>query len=280
MSMRHTAEQWSRLTRLVSGLNVDYGHEQSVKLIQDTLLVNRFLLTINKNALAVESRVEQILDVCKRMGMPDNFLTAFAENLPESDIVHFGFEEDRTHSVYKVYLEPLPELKKEPSGTQLLYIGYKWNTLDNARQALSHYTYYPGLAAKKITERLANIYDVSSTDQIAFETVQSILDIAFRRVSHERIRYLEVSEGDNPRKSFNLNIYAANIKIREVSPLLAQLFQHFGIPAEQFQALVARIGAKKFGNLSGGINREGKAFFTLYYGAEERHPEAVPHSSA
>jgi len=62
--------------------------------------------------------------------------------------------------------------------------------------------------------------------------------------------------------------------------LLAQLFQHFRIPAEQFQALMARIGPKKFGNLSGGINREGKAFFTLYYGAEERHPEAVPHSPA
>jgi hypothetical protein len=278
MSMQHTTEQWNRLTLLVNALNVDYGHEQSVKLLAGTLLVNRFLLTINKNALAAESRTARILDVCRQMGMPDNYLKAFAENLPESDIVHFGFEEDRAHNVYKVYLEPLPELNKEPSDTQLLYIGYKWNTLDNAKQALSHYTYFPGLAPKKVVERLAHIYDSPGNSRVPFEIVQAILDIAFRRVSHERIRYLEVSEGSNPRKSFNLNIYAANIKIREVRPLLAQLFQHFGIPAEQFQALMARIGPKKFGNLSGGINREGKAFFTLYYGAEERHPDTLPHS--
>jgi len=278
MSMQHTAEQWNRLTRLVNALDVDYGHEQSVKLLAGTLLVNRFLLTINKNALAAQSRTERILDICRQMGMPADFLKAFAENLPESDIVHFGFEEDRTHNVYKVYLEPLPGLNQEPSDTQLLYIGYKWNALDNGKQALSQYTHFPGLAPKNIVARLAEIYDSPGSSPVPFETVQAILDIAFRRVSHERIRYLEVSEGSNPRKSFNLNIYAANIKMREVRPLLAQLFQHFGIPVEQFQALMARVGHKKFGNLSGGINREGKAFFTLYYGAEERLPEAVPHS--
>jgi hypothetical protein len=278
MSMQHTAEQWSRLTRLVNALNVDYGHEQSVKLLEGALLVNRFLLTINKNALAADSRTEQILDVCRKMGMPENFLKAFAENLPQSDIVHFGFEEDRARNVYKVYLEPLQELQKEPSETQLLYIGYKWNTLDNGKQALSQYTHYPELAPKKVVERLADIYDSPGSSRIPFEAVRAILDIAFARVSHERIRYLEVSEGSNPRKSFNLNIYAANIKMREARPVLEQLFRHFGIPAEQFQALMAHIGHKKFGNLSGGINREGKAFFTLYYGAEERHPQALPYS--
>jgi hypothetical protein len=53
--------------------------------------------------------------------------------------------------------------------------------------------------------------------------------------------------------------------------LLLQMCRHLSISPERFSALYDPIKSKRFGHVSGGVDRNGKEFLTVYYGVEE-HP--------
>lgn len=80
--------------------------------------------------------------------------------------------------------------------------------------------------------------------------------------------YLEVSEDNNPRASFDLNLHEAGIRIGEVGALLVQARDRYAIPAGEFDSLYGRVSAHRLGHLAGGISREGSDFLTLYYPVE------------
>ena len=65
-----------------------------------------------------------------------------------------------------------------------------------------------------------------------------------------------------------MNMYKAKVRLEELYPLLMDMCQHYSIPSEEFHILYDQFKAKLFGHLSGGIDREGKDFLTLYYGVE------------
>jgi len=52
-------------------------------------MVNRFLLGFEKNMIRRNPH-EKIAGFCLKMEMPEDFLAAFLENLPEANIVGFG----------------------------------------------------------------------------------------------------------------------------------------------------------------------------------------------
>lgn len=71
------------------------GLEQSFKISEKSLLRNRFLLGTSKGAIGQNCH-EKMLDICVKMGMPEDFLESFRENLSEANYVHFGFEQNET----------------------------------------------------------------------------------------------------------------------------------------------------------------------------------------
>jgi len=75
-----------------------------------------------------------------------------------------------------------------------------------------------------------------------------------------------VNEENNPRSSFDLNVYSANLRMKEVYPFLVQMCRHYSIPDETFQALYEQVKDMIFGHLAGGIDRKGKDFLTVYFG--------------
>lgn len=77
------------------------GFEKSFKMYEKVLLPKRFLLGISKQEVPQNS----LFVICERMGMQDDHLIALMDNLPDADVVHFGFEENESGCVYKVYLE-------------------------------------------------------------------------------------------------------------------------------------------------------------------------------
>ena len=77
--------------------------------------------------------------------------------------------------------------------------------------------------------------------------------------------YLEMSEENNDRVSFDINLYKANLQIKEIYPFLWQICQHYSISVETFNLFSEKINTKIFGHLSGGIDKEGKDFLTIYY---------------
>ena len=87
--------------KLIENLNTGYGYERSFKVFDKTILANRFLLGVEKE----ETPPNSLLEICQQMNMPDGYQEIFKQNLPDANMVLFGFEEGEKGCVYKVYLE-------------------------------------------------------------------------------------------------------------------------------------------------------------------------------
>ncbi|MBN1105405.1 MAG: DUF3467 domain-containing protein [Deltaproteobacteria bacterium] len=261
-----------RLFRLVRELNVQVGFERSFKICRNILLENRFLLGASKKAIG-ENALERVLDICARMNMPADFAETLERHFAEADYIHFGFEENEKTCVYKAYLEFYEkignEIKPGPKGSDhfLLHLGFKWDASDNARKSLTNYTWYPSLSVQQMVKRMSAILETCQ-DPTPFEVAKGILETASRRMPLSDILYLEVTEEGNPRSSFDVNTYRAGLELRELYPFLLKMFRHYSIPAERFQALYVPVKTKIFGHISGGMDREGRDFLTVYYGVE------------
>jgi hypothetical protein len=266
------SEKAGLLFQLVKNLDLEVGYERSFKVSEKSLLENRFLLGFSKKSIE-QNPHERIFDICERMEMPEIFLGDFSEKLSEANYVHFGFEENERTCIYKVYLEFYDKIQEEiknqanESEHFLLHLGFKWDVSDNTIHALTKYTWYRSLAVEDILLRLANILDPEKY-QKPLDVAEGILTTASSRIPHHDILYLEVSEENNPRRSFDINMYRAALELRELHPILSKMCQHYSISSETFHALYDQVKTKIFGHLSGGIDREGKDFLTVYYGVE------------
>jgi hypothetical protein len=253
------------LEQLIGSLSIKYGLERSFKIFHGTLLTNRFLLTVHKRSL-VQKPEERILDICERMGMPPDLMEPFRARLPEANLVHFGFEGGETACIYKVYLEFRDRGGSKPF---LLHLAFKWDPTGGTTRAVTAYTCHPSLSLEIILQRVATILD-DDRHREAVDTAKGILISASAGAPEKGIRYLEVSEEGNPRRSFDINLYKAGLPLEHFYPFLSDLCRHYAIPLEQFQSLYDTIRIKTLGHLSGGIDREGKDFFTVYFGVEGR----------
>lgn len=270
------------LLDLVKKLETVYGLERSFKVLDKRLLGNRFLVTMTKDAIRNQTH-QKLLDICSQINMPMDFQEVYRENLSFAEYVHFGYEENEKSSIYKAYLEFPPnweaEFLNKPADADsfALYLGFKWDTSINTKRALTRYTCYPRIPLETILERLSKLYE-GSHQRDSLEITKGILETALDRIGYGKILYLEVSEDDNPRRSFDINMYLAKLRLEELHPLLLRMCRRFSIPEERFRALFVPVRSKRFGHLSGGIDREGKEFLTIYYGVEEYPREALVRS--
>src|SRR5262245_21994598 len=201
-----------RLWDLVAGLNVPFGYERSFRLCRGAILPTRFLLSLGKGSLGARPDAT-ILDLCRRLDLPDRSLRMVAQALPAARFVHFGFEQGRTACLYKVYLETgLPAGRPSGPSPVLLHRAVKWDPSDPSRCVLTHYLWHPGLAVPDLIGRLARIYDDPARDE-AFAVARSVALLAAERVGPEGVRYLEVIEEGTDRRSFDLNLYPAGLTI-------------------------------------------------------------------
>jgi len=267
-----TGEKADLLFQLVKELNVQIGIERSFRLTKNSIFSNRFLLGTKKNAIREKSH-ERIRDICIRMNMPEDFLEKLDRNLYDADYIHFGFEEQERACVYKVYLEFYEKIETEikartsASDHFLMHRGFKWVVSDNTQRAITEYTWYPSLSVENMVKRVSKISAPHQQGNV-IKVAKDILGIAMRRIPHNDILYLEVTEEGNPRKSFDINIYKANLQLSELYPFLLEMCQLYSIPQEQFHTLYESVKHRIFGHLSGGIDREGMSFVTVYYGVE------------
>ncbi len=253
------SSQRSLLLGLINGLHVEFGFERSFKIFRGALLTNRFLLSLHRDAIPRE----KMLDLCRNLGLPDVFWAPLLQNLPDTKLVHFGFEENEKGSVYKVYLELSLKSRFYPF---LLYLGFKWDPSDHAAAALARYTCYPSLTPKDMTERLSAAFDGPGAAE-PLEIAKGIVTTA--SAITQDILYLDVTEDNNRRSSFDINMYRAGLRLEALYPLLIRMRDHYSIPSKQFHAFFEASKGKKFGHLSGGTDREGRDFFTIYFGVEE-----------
>jgi hypothetical protein len=79
---------------------------------------------------------------------------------------------------------------------------------------------------------------------------------------------MEVAEPDNPRRSYDINVYRAELHLGDIADLVGSVAADFAVPRPQVRALLERDGARDLGHLSGGRGRDGSEFVTIYYGVE------------
>ena len=161
----------------------------------------------------------------------------------------------------------LPKLSK--SEPLLMFLGFKWDALDNTKRVISEYTLYPSLSFEKILKRLSNIFETDQ-NQEPLGLATDFLDIVSTRTTHVEVNYFEVTEENSKRKSFDINVYQADIQLEELYPLLSEMCRHYSIPSGEFHALYEPFKSKIVGHLSGGIGRDGKDFLTVYFGGKDK----------
>jgi hypothetical protein len=266
----HTA---NLLFDLVHDLGIGYKFEPSVKIMQGKLLGNRFILGLYKSHIK-QNPHEKLLNICRRMGMREELLEAYSENLPDAEGIGFGFEENEGVRLYKVYLDFLLKWRKEAemnpkqSDPFLLFLAFKWDAQDNRRGGAGKYLWHPNLSFDDMEGKISRVYPGDESKPL-IDIIRGFLKIASTRVPAHSIRYLDASEENTLRKSFDINMYDAKISLKELYPLLQNIYRYYSISEKHFHAVYNRIRTKTFGHLSGGIGRDGKDFLTIYCGLED-----------
>jgi hypothetical protein len=230
-------------------------------------LANRYLLGIQ----AADVQPAQWLEACRRLSMPEALIDEFRAGLPEANVVLLGFEDGGPDAcMYKVYLEYWDRLReklragKPPAQPHLLHKGFKWYIDEPSRNVVTRYECVAGLNVPDIRRRIDEIYgDVP--DSRCRDAALGILDIAHQHAPRRQFLYLEVSEAGNPRKSFDLNLYPAGLRVGQVTGQIRSVAASLDVPRNELERLLAMTGNRPFGHISGGLSRHEEEYFTFYY---------------
>lgn len=259
------------LIELIDALGVSYGLEHSFKIFPGAILGDRVLLGFHHDDLKGDDTYATLFNVCRKLGMPDRFMAIYRERLPEANILLFGYEGTAQGGIYKAYLEfggmfaAVAQGPPDKSVAFPLHLGFKWDAADNQKAALAHYTCYPNLPVEDMFYRIRKQF-YGEKDAASFEIVRGIVERASREVNAEQFLYLEVEEEGNPRKSYDINMYRANLPLKELYPWLRESCRINGIAPETLHALYAPMKERFFGHISGGRDREDRPFLTYYFG--------------
>ncbi|MCG6533704.1 MAG: hypothetical protein L7F78_03235 [Syntrophales bacterium LBB04] len=275
--VEQTDDRAAHLFWAVKDLDMRVALEHSFKFLEKTLLSDRLLVGVQQPGDA--NRRDAILEVCRELAMPEDFQQKFRVQLPNANTILFGFEKSDTRSVYKTYLEfsdRLTEaLQKDPKPESVvLHEGFKWDASDNTKKMMAEYRTFLFSEAREMALRISeSFYAKSETN--AFRIVDDVIDLAGSRTATGELLYFEVTEESNPRRSFDVNLYRANLRMEEVYPLLVAAARHYSVELDRFDALYEDVRTQIFGHLSGGTDRQGRDFLTVYF--SEKGSSRAPH---
>jgi hypothetical protein len=264
------AEQAARLMRLVRELDVPHQYERSFRMARGELLANRFLLTMNREDIPGDP-AQRTLQIGREMGMPAELEALAAQRFPEAICVHFGFETAPGGSVCKIYLERAVSAEERATAKAsgqpvLVHTAYKWNVATRSH-VVTRYFLHPDKELPAIRERLVEIHAGGGSGS-ALGIALDVLALAASRAPVERLQYIEAVEEGNPRQSFDLNLYASGLQVKDAQPLLYAMRDHFGLRPGLFQAVYDQVRHHTFGHLAGGLHRDGSEFLSVYYGVQ------------
>lgn len=258
----------ARLLAAVDGLRGRGGRERSAKLTRGRLDLERFLLSFHKSAFGPDPE-RSVMRLAADLAMPAELVETASGLLPQADVVHLGFEAGRDAPLFKLYLEYSAAYR---AGAEAAYRGrqsilvhqaFKWAAVSPGAQAISLYHALPVQTAAEIAEALRSI-----GGGVALDIALALLERAVLRVPAEALLLMRVEEPGNPRRSFDLNLYPAELTVRDLGPLFDALAVGFELPAEAIARLRAAMGEGVLGHVSGGIGRDAEPFLTLYFGIE------------
>jgi len=252
--------------RILESRGLASGYERSFKLSESSLLANRYLLGVERQALS-EDHWQQI---CAEMDMPAALSNEFLAGLTQANLVLLGFEAQANgRALFKLYLEYWDKLQSaimrgNAPSRQLLHRGFKWSANQGRESLITDYHCLPGLSVQQIRTNI-NTHYTNAKQHFSLQASLAILDLAAQRADHSAFLYIDISETGNPRQSFDLNLYPAGIRMHELGHIIYKLATAFNIEQPKIDSLMPLLDNKLFGHLSAGIGRNGKPYFSLYY---------------
>jgi tryptophan 7-halogenase len=253
---------------VVKALGAPYGLERSCKFVAGALLEDRFLVSLHRTAFGADAGVG-IRQVARALDAPDALMEAIAEAQAEADIVHLGYE-GGVHATYKLYLEYAVRVRRaqveKADAPVLVHLAFKW-VPEARKHEITRYTWLPARGRAEIAARVHALLAPANASR-ALACVLALLSVACARTKAENLFLMEVEEPGNPRHSCDLNLYQADLQVRDIVDVVRALGMEFAIPHEAVTALLSRCGALALGHIAGGRGRDGGEFVTVYYGVE------------
>jgi hypothetical protein len=249
------ADQW------MAGLPYD-GAEFSCKITPGRIQTGRILYGIAKDKISLA----WLHKLSQHLHMPASYWQTFIHNYDDANFVYLGSEDEQERRLWKWYLEfPVYRGLPEQGAPRLMYIGLKWQASDASPLAITHYHWrmHPSPAALQWAIQAICGPDGKGVGQCAAAILQQIPPA----IATEQLLFLEVSEADTERRSFDLKLYPSGLQIGDCAVSLRTLAQHMRVPETATASLLERIKMQPFGHLAGGIDRSGQPFATIYYEA-------------
>ena len=258
----------AELIKLVEGLRAPYGLERSVKIAPGVLLDDRCLITIHRAALG-KLPADKLAEMGRELDIPASFADRLAVALEGADIVHFGHEGGPGFEVRKIYFEYASQARRAmASGAPVLvHLAYKWVPRRSDGAAVTRYLWAPCRTRLDIEAKLRALLPASG-QQRALRCALSLLSRVAALADSGELRMMEVEEPGNPRRSLDLNVYDAELRLGQIADLIETTMRDFAVPQSRALTVFGPAGELALGHLSAGIGRDGEEFVTIYYGIE------------
>lgn len=255
-----------RLRRFAEALGVPLMGESSAKLVPGALLTDRFLLSVPLADLPPRT-IGDVVDMAETLGLAAEAAAILSLDLETAGVLHFGYEAGRNGAVLKLYCE-FPDAvadwdRARREGRRLLvHRAVKWDPEEPDRAAVSLYEADPTLSVTDTVDRIIELMG----DNPAADLAVSLFHRAAGRLPASDRLFLEVTEEGTARRSFDLKVYDAGFTFGELGAALPGIAEAFALDRIDRDRLARLPSGVALGHISGGRGRDGKLFFTLYYG--------------
>lgn len=258
------SQPFQRLLQRVSELGVPYGREDSFKMTHGRMVQNRVLIGIESSNLPTAT----FFAIAAELGLPADCQALLLPQMGWANALFFGVEDGAGGSVCKVYLEFWDRVRQEVRRTGaktplLLHLGVKWDSAQPGRHELARYICYPLLPVRDVLRRMAGVYPQNMPSG-AGDAALGIVRQGLKRNPAASFLYLEASESGNPRRSFDVNLYKTGMRVADAAPELRLAAGHLSIAPEVMETQLQRLGRCPLGHLSGGTDRHGGEFLSVY----------------
>jgi tryptophan halogenase len=256
------------LIKLVEKLRAPYGLERSVKIAPGALFADRCLISIHRAALG-EAPAVRLAEMARELGIPGGFADTLPAALEGADIVHFGHEDGPGFEVRKIYFEYAAQARLAMANAEpvLVHLAYKWAPGRADGTAVTRYTWAPSRTRGEVEAKLRTLMPASEAPR-ALRCALRLLSRVAALADSGQLLMMEVDEPGNRRRSCDLNVYDAELRLSQIADLIEATMRDFAVPPSQAVAVFGGAWELALGHLSAGLGRGGEEFVTIYYGIE------------
>ena len=255
---------------LVAGLGAPHGIERSIKFMPGRVLDERYLVTFHRDALGA-APIERLTEMGCALAMPKAALDALPEAFEGADVVHLGREREGAEIILKIYFEYVAAtraaMNARTHAPTLVHRAFKWVPGPAGLLHVASYTWCPCRTYAEIEAHLDHPA-VGEAVAPAIRCARAALSRLERRTGAGELFLMSVEEVGNPRRSLDINLYRAGLRVKAVADLLEKAALDLGSPAPETRVSLARCEDLALGHLSFGVARRGAPFLTLYFGVE------------